>query len=69
VIFFTWLDRRKLGGGTSLPKLIITEDGQETKILHQSGEILAFSDTFIKEESLRLYPVDKKEEISAWGKR
>jgi hypothetical protein len=69
VIFFHRLDLRKLGGGTSVPKLIITEDGQETRILHESGEILAFADTFIKEESLRLYPVDKKEEISAWGKR
>ena len=50
-----------------MPKLIITEDGQEPRILHDSGDILAFTDTLIKDESLWLYPIDKKEEISNWG--
>lgn len=57
---------KKLGGGTSLPKLIITEDGEETRVLHDSSDILAFTDTLIGEENLKLYPADRRQAICEW---
>ncbi|KAI5063454.1 hypothetical protein GOP47_0022001 [Adiantum capillus-veneris] len=57
---------KKLGGGTSLPKLIITGNGEETRVLHDSSDILVFTDTLIGEESLKLYPADRKEAICEW---
>lgn len=57
---------KKLGGGTSLPKLIITRDGEETRVLHDSSDILAFTDTLIQDEKRKLYPADKREAICEW---
>jgi len=56
-----------LGGGTSLPKLIITGNGEEARVLHDSSDILAFTDTLIQDENLKLYPADKREAICEWG--
>lgn len=49
-----------------MPKLIITGNGEEARVLHDSSDILAFSDTLIQDEKLKLYPADKKEAICEW---
>ncbi|KAH7281013.1 hypothetical protein KP509_36G025400 [Ceratopteris richardii] len=57
---------KKLGGGTSLPKLIITGHGEESQILHDSSDILAFIDNLIGQDNLKLYPSDKKDAVIEW---
>eukprot|EP00246_Nothoceros_aenigmaticus_P012325 TRINITY_DN3785_c0_g1_i2.p1 TRINITY_DN3785_c0_g1~~TRINITY_DN3785_c0_g1_i2.p1 ORF type:complete len:155 (-),score=19.50 TRINITY_DN3785_c0_g1_i2:1017-1481(-) len=50
---------RKLGGGTSCPKLVVITEGGETEVLHQSADILKYADTCIKAESDRIFPADE----------